>query len=217
MGKFKDTIARGIASVARALAEQANNRLDNLPNSIVWKGEVLYYDLLPMSVDKEGYAYTVRYKGHSSDGGTMPDGTEYAAATKTAPIQWVALGPDVSGKREKIRAEDSEETAVSVPWNSTLTCANQPSALTVSLETPSEEDDTIARLIFKAGAGFSITHSAPAGYKVVWVNEPEWKDGAVYEIEYRCLWLSDSGDIIIRARCEEVGAKSWAYLIDEEV
>ena len=86
-----DIIARGLG--ARGLAEglRANHRLDLLPNGLVYKGAVDYYDDLP-SEASVGSVYTVKYKGSS---GSVADGSEYVYGEYGGENQWIKLGPDL--------------------------------------------------------------------------------------------------------------------------
>lgn len=66
---------------------------------LVYQGAVNYYSELE-SVQKEvGYTYTVKYKGNS---GNIPDGTEYAWGEYDGLMQWIALGPNIMNKADKI-------------------------------------------------------------------------------------------------------------------
>ena len=89
-----DIIARGLGASAGAAATLANNRLDSLPNGLVYRGAVDYYsDLSQITSPEPGDAYTVKYQGTS---GTTPDGTEYAWGEYDSTAQWIAIGPDMS-------------------------------------------------------------------------------------------------------------------------
>ena len=70
-----------------------------LPNGLVYKGAVDYYSSLPSTDLTVGDCYTVRYAGSS---GTVPDGTEYAWGPVGGINQWVPVGPDISGKMDKV-------------------------------------------------------------------------------------------------------------------
>lgn len=70
-----------------------------LPNGLVYKGAVDYYSDLPGADQTVGDCYTVRYKGTS---GTVPDGTEYAWGPVGGVNQWVPVGPDISGKIDRV-------------------------------------------------------------------------------------------------------------------
>lgn len=70
-----------------------------LPNGLVYKGAVDYYDYLPSADQQLGDTYTVRYKGNS---GNVPDGTEYAWGEYDSVRQWIPLGPNITGKADKV-------------------------------------------------------------------------------------------------------------------
>ena len=61
-----------------------------LPNGLVYRGEVNYYNLLP-SNPEVGDCYSVKYKGIS---GTIPDGSEYAWGNSVGTNTWIKLGPE---------------------------------------------------------------------------------------------------------------------------
>lgn len=63
-----------------------------LPNGVVYKGAVSYYNDLPNNAEI-GDAYTVKYAGTS---GTDVDGTEYVWGTFDGTNQWIAIGADMS-------------------------------------------------------------------------------------------------------------------------
>lgn len=63
-----------------------------LPNGVVYKGAVSYYNDLPNNAEI-GDAYTVKYAGTS---GTDVDGTEYVWGTFDSTNQWIAIGADMS-------------------------------------------------------------------------------------------------------------------------
>lgn len=68
-------------------------------NGMQYRGAVNYYADLENVARKVGYVYTVKFKG---DSGTEPDGTEYVWGEYQSVLQWIPLGPDVSGKADKI-------------------------------------------------------------------------------------------------------------------
>lgn len=68
-------------------------------SGLQYRGAVNYYADLANVAKKIGFVYTVKYKG---DSGTEPDGTEYVWGEYESVAQWIALGPDVSKKADKI-------------------------------------------------------------------------------------------------------------------
>lgn len=51
----------------------------------------------------------------------------------------------------------------------------------------------------------TFSDTAPTGYAIKWDSNPTWTSGKVYEIIYRCLWLTDgNGNVIISAKWSEV-------------
>lgn len=66
---------------------------------LVYQGAVNYYSELNSVAKEVGYTYTVKYKGES---GTVPDGTEYAWGEYDGLMQWIALGPNIMNKADKI-------------------------------------------------------------------------------------------------------------------
>lgn len=70
-----------------------------LPNGLVYKGAVDYYAYLPSADQEIGDTYTVRYQGSSEQ---VPDGTEYAWGEYNDVLQWIPLGPNITGKADKV-------------------------------------------------------------------------------------------------------------------
>lgn len=69
------------------------------PQGLIYRGAVDYYSHLP-TIDQEiGDTYTVRYKDSS---GIEPDGTEYAWGEYEEVNQWIPLGPNITGKADKV-------------------------------------------------------------------------------------------------------------------
>ena len=68
-------------------------------NGLQYRGAVDYYADLENVARKVGYVYTVLYQGES---GTVPDGTEYVWGEYQDVLQWIPLGPDISGKADKV-------------------------------------------------------------------------------------------------------------------
>ncbi len=79
-----------------------------LPNGLVYKGAVAYFDNLPTSQVEIGDCYTVKYKGST---GTEADGTEYAWGTFEGVNQWIPVGPDITGKADKVKNAVSDNLA----------------------------------------------------------------------------------------------------------
>ena len=98
--RFVMTIALIFSELAKKKAKAYTDAaIAALPNGLVYKGAVDYYSNLPASNQTVGDCYTVRYKGSS---GTDPDGTEYAWGPVGGVNQWVPVGPDISGKIDKV-------------------------------------------------------------------------------------------------------------------
>lgn len=68
-------------------------------SGLQYRGAVNYYADLDNVAKKIGFVYTVKYQGNS---GTEPDGTEYVWGEYEDTPQWIALGPDISKKADKI-------------------------------------------------------------------------------------------------------------------
>ena len=66
--------------------------ISQLPNGIVYRGAVNYYNNLPNDAEI-GDAYTVKYEGTS---GTTPSGQEYVWGEYENVEQWISIGPDLS-------------------------------------------------------------------------------------------------------------------------
>lgn len=81
---------------ARAYADKLFGGITK--GGVVWKGAVNYYSDLPADA-AAGDCYTVKYAGSS---GTKVDGTEYAWGNLDGTAQWIPMGPDVSGKIDKV-------------------------------------------------------------------------------------------------------------------
>lgn len=85
-------------AVKRAI-DYVNQVIAAFPKGMVYQGEVNYYADLS-GVEKElGYTYTVKYKGTE---GTDISGQEYAWGKIDGTAQWIPLGPDISGKVDKL-------------------------------------------------------------------------------------------------------------------
>ena len=69
-------------------------------NGLQYKGAVSYYADLDGVTKKVGYVYTVKYQGTS---GNVPDGTEYVWGEYENTLQWIALGPNIESKADKIK------------------------------------------------------------------------------------------------------------------
>ena len=95
-----DIIARGLAANGLAGANLANQRLDMLPNGMVYIGEVNYYNDLPNDAEV-GSVYSVKYSGES---GSNPDGTEYVYGLYEGENQWIKLGAENCGSVESVSA-----------------------------------------------------------------------------------------------------------------
>ena len=103
--------------------------------------------------------------------------------------------------------EEGSGSSITLTDIKTTYLTTPQTALSVTIPTPTEGEDYLTGIIFKAGAGLVFTDTAPEGYAIVWGEEPSWAEGAIYEISYRCLWLEDSdGDTIISAKFAEVTA-----------
>lgn len=100
----------------------------------------------------------------------------------------------------------SAESATATLKNyDTTVLPGTPTAVAVTLPTPSAGNDYLVGLIFKAGASMTFSDTAPTGYAIKWDSNPTWTSGKVYEIIYRCLWLTDgNGDVVISAKWSEV-------------
>lgn len=97
----------------------------------------------------------------------------------------------------------SADTTFTINANETHIVTGTPTALNVTLAAPAADKDSMYGLMFKAGASFALTDTAPTGYSIVWGDEPTWTEGKVYEIIYRYLHL----DGIISAKYAEATAE----------
>lgn len=95
------------------------------------------------------------------------------------------------------------DTTFTIAANETHIVTGTPTALNVTLAAPAADKDSMYGLMFKAGASFALTDTAPTGYSIVWADEPTWEQGKVYEIIYRYLHL----DGIISAKYAEAVAE----------
>ena len=84
----------------------------------------------------------------------------------------------------------------------TVSVTGQPAQLHVSLPAPQSGRDYLVSVIFRAGAGFQLTHTLPAQDRLNWASLPDWQAGALYELSYRCLWQEEDGQTVIAARWE---------------
>lgn len=153
-----------------------------------------------------------------------PAGTVVIAETETSepdtPAAFVEL-PESTESARRYRAvipqgrrgvsgllpvERSSAAAVRLGANTCTVVEGEPAALAVTLEPPVSNLDTEWRLIFKAGAGFQLTNTAPEGYAIRWEAEPVWTEGMVYEVSFGNEFLSGAdGKIIIGALWREWG------------
>ena len=176
--------------VAGAIARSAEINATNFPHGLPTEVGQLVHD----SVGALGYI--------SSIGETL-------GRTMASMLMLVAA-PDVDGKQDIYTASTPfppSSTNITLVANDTIIVPNAPTALTVTLSAPTAGVDYLTGIVFKAGAGFALTDTAPTGYSIVWEDEPTWTQGTIYEISYRCLWLDDTnGDTIISAKYAEVTA-----------
>jgi lysophospholipase L1-like esterase len=81
--------------------EQVNNAIaqaiEALPNGLVYRGAVNYYNDLPTANNKLGDTYSVKYQGET---GTTADGNEYAWGEYDGTLQWIKLGVNAYTKDE---------------------------------------------------------------------------------------------------------------------
>lgn len=90
----------------------------------------------------------------------------------------------------------------------TTVLPGSPTTVALTLPTPAAGNDYLTSVIFKAGASgdsmlFNVTRPTE-DYALVWATEPTWTSGKIYEIIFRCLWLTNgSGDIVISAEWSE--------------
>ena len=73
--------------------------ISSIPRALTYKGAVDYYSDLPAGGMLIGDTYTVKYEG---DSGTKLSGAEYAWSLLDGTYQWVFVGPDLSGKADKV-------------------------------------------------------------------------------------------------------------------
>lgn len=99
----------------------------------------------------------------------------------------------------------ASSSTATLALNDTTVLPGTPTAVSVTLPTPVSGNDYLVGLIFKAGASMTFSDTAPTGYAIKWDSNPTWTEGKVYEIIYRCLWLTDAnGNVIISAKWSEV-------------
>jgi hypothetical protein len=92
--------------------EQVNNAIaqaiEALPNGLVYRGAVNYYNDLPTANNKLGDTYSVKYQGET---GTTGDGNEYAWGEYDGTLQWIKLGvnaytkDEIDAQREAIESD----------------------------------------------------------------------------------------------------------------
>ena len=97
-----------ISSAFAKAKAYTDNRVDAFPRGLVWKGEVDYFQNLPAD-PKEGDCYTVKFAGA---GGSDSDGTEYAWGNSNGTKKWIPLGPDISGKMNKVKNSTAGNLAI---------------------------------------------------------------------------------------------------------
>ncbi len=132
-------------------------------------------------------------------------------------------GIPVSDLEDGIIPDTEEATEVEVPlytitdaldvsvalknYDTTVFSDGAVSTITAALPTPVSGNDYLTGVIFEAASGQTFTVTCPTGYALKWIGNaaPMFTAGKIYEIIFRCLWLSDgSGDIIISANWSEV-------------
>ncbi len=122
----------------------------------------------------------------------------YAAQAATSAAQAQSATPRISLQ---------STGTVTLHHNETAVISQTVSTVAATLAIDSEPAEFVAGLTFRAGANMSLTDTVPEGFSIVWENEPTWTQGTVYEVLYRCLWVTDgSGDYIVSALYTEVTA-----------
>lgn len=113
-------------------------------------------------------------------------------------------GAPYIAKKQLVSSESN--TTVNLTKGNTKYCTGAPTTLNVILPNVTQGEEYICGLIFKAGNNLSFSDTAPSSdYIIYWDREPAWVNGVVYEIIYRCLWVTDSSNkIIISALYSEV-------------
>ena len=143
---------------------------------------------------------------NGSGGGGTSDHTRLSNrdAAEQHPIEAITgLASALAALEENVAA--AESTEVTMTNRKTYAVPGTPAALTVNLSAPTAGKEYLVGINFIAGAGFVLTENAPEGYSIVWPDEPTWTEGKVYEVLYRCLWLTDgNGKVMISAKFSEV-------------
>lgn len=99
----------------------------------------------------------------------------------------------------------TSSASVSLSSGVTKVITGTPASVSVTLSAPSEGKDYLCGVIFKAGSGTTFSDTAPAGHAIHWDSVPTWTAGKIYEIIYRCLWLTDGNNaVVISAKWNEV-------------
>ena len=117
--------------------------------------------------------------------------------------KWLAYIAEHIGDAEE-KTVVTTDTAVTLNPHETKIITGAPTVVTVTLSAPTVGKDYLTGVTFIAGANFALTETAPEGYSIIWPDLPTWTEGKLYEVIYRCLWLTDgNGKTMISAKFSE--------------
>ena len=159
----------------------------------------------PQSREEKWLAYIAEILSGGGGGGGTSDHTQLSNrnVADQHPMAAITGLPEALAALEE-NAVATETTEVNLTNHKTFAVSGTPSALTVNLSAPTTGKEYLVGINFIAGADFALTQNAPEGYSIVWSDEPTWTAGKVYEVLYRCLWLTDgNGNVMISARFSE--------------
>ena len=95
----------------------------------------------------------------------------------------------------------SEDSRITLSSGKTVAIQGSPTSLDVTFAPPTENEEYLTFLNFRAGNNFSLTETDPDGFVIKWGKEPIFVEGEYYEICYRCLWIREGDNYIISAIC----------------
>lgn len=90
-------------------------------------------------------------------------------------------------------ATASTASSVSINANNRVAITTAKTALSVTLVAGDASHEQEWRLVFIAGAGFSLTVTPPSGCAIIWDGTPEWTQGKAYEVSFCALGVKTGG------------------------
>ncbi|MBR4236376.1 MAG: hypothetical protein IKR85_10010 [Clostridia bacterium] len=165
-------------------------------------GHVILNDYVLSISDIEGGHRLTVSRGSDIQTLDVPDGTQ---AHTHALSDVNGLSAILSGKQDLCAVRSVSGSALTLSAGESVYVSGTPASLAVTLNAPQAGREYICSLIFRAGADFTLTETAPQGYTVQYDGARYFTAGEVYEVIYRCMWLTDTNDsVIISAKSAQV-------------